>query len=429
MRFRTFSTLPGPLQQRRTLWLALACSLGLVLALYLAGGWRPYVSAPAGFHYGINSPFDMLAFLLPPGWWVQAQQALLILRTALAGWCICLYLVRHFGSSCRLFAPLSAGYAAAVYTGCIINLVWVDAALLLPLLLAAADRALREQGGQAMAALCFVCVVSNCYTAWPVCLFCLLYGLWQLLALPGALDWRRVCRAMRRLAAAMLPGVALALLLVLPVVITQYHSDAFQFLPGSADFGFGPMALAYCLFFGRYSSACAAAGMPYLYIGSAALMLALCYFLGSAPTRAKFVSALLTAGVAASYLLELPGVSWQNGDDLAVFPFRYGFLLSAMLILFAADTLVHAAPPVPALGAGLFLAAIYLLGYRGTVGSAARLWRLAAGAVLYLACCVLLRQRARHGWQRQAGKVLAVLMLADVVVSSCISLYGGFLWL
>ena len=46
MRFRTFSTLPGPLQQRRTLWLALACSLGLVLALYLAGGWRPYVSAP-----------------------------------------------------------------------------------------------------------------------------------------------------------------------------------------------------------------------------------------------------------------------------------------------------------------------------------------------------------------------------------------------
>ena len=117
--------------------------------------------------------------------------------------------------------------------------------------------------------------------------------------------------------------------------------------------------------------------MPYLYIGSAALMLALCYFLGTDSTRAKFVSAALTVGVAASYLLDLPGISWQNGDDLAVFPFRYGFLLSAMLVIFAADTLVHQSPPVPALGAGLFLAAIYLLGYRGTVGSAGT--NLAAG--------------------------------------------------
>ena len=100
-----------------------------------------------------------------------------------------------------------------------------------------------------------------------------------------------------------------------------------------------------------------------------------------------------------------------------------------MLVIFAADTLVHAPPPTPALGAALFLAAIYLLGYQGTVGSAARTWRLAAAAALYLGCCVLLRLRAKPGWQRRAAVLLALLLLADVVASSCITLYGGFLWL
>lgn len=420
---------PDRARTRHILWLGFACSLGVVLALYLAGGWRPYVNAPAGFHYGINSPCDAITLLLPPGRWVQTQQLLLILRAALAGWGICLYLTAHFSGGRWLFAPLCAGYAAAVYTGCIINLVWVDAALLLPLMLYAADRVLRDQRVRLLGVLCFVCVASNCYTAWPVCLFCLLYGLWQELCRPGRLDGALLRRRMWQMVRAMLPGTLLAFVLVLPVVILQYYSDAFQFLPASDRFGFSPMELAYCLFFGRYSSACAEVGMPYLYIGSAALMLALCYFLGTDSTRAKFATAVLAAGVTASYLLDLPGVSWRNGDDLAVFPFRYGFLLSAMLVILAADTLMHDPPPVPALGAGLFLAAIYLLGYQGTVGAAARTWRLAVCAGLYLSCCALLRLHTHPRRRRCADLLLTALLLADVCISSCISLYGGFLWL
>ena len=123
-----------------------------------------------------------------------------------------------------------------------------------------------------------------------------MYGLWQLLARPGRLDGRAFGRAVWDLARAMLPGMLLAVILVLPVVVLQYHSDAFQFVADPEAFGFEPMELAYCLFFGRYSAACAADGMPYLYIGSAALLLALCYFLGGDSTRAKFAAAALAAG-------------------------------------------------------------------------------------------------------------------------------------
>lgn len=77
----------------------------------------------------------------------------------------------------------------------------------------------------------------------------------------------------------------------------------------------------------------------------------------------------------------------------------------------------------------MFVLAIYLLGYRGTVGPAARLWRLGIGGGVYLACCALLRLRAQPRYRRSAGIFLTVLMLADVIVSSCITLYGAFLWI
>lgn len=416
--------------RRRTLQLSLLAGLGVLLALYLAGGWRPYVNAPSGFHYGINSPLDALTLLLPPGWRVLTQQGLLILRATAAGGVMCWYLMRHFDRADCLFAPMCAGYSAAVYTGCIINLVWVDAATLLPLMLDAADRSLRTGRVRRLFVLTFFCVAVNCYTAWPLCVYCLFYMIWQFLRRPGPMDWPGFFRAMGSGVKAMLPGMAVAFLLVLPVVLSQYQSDAFHLAASGEEFGFSPMELIYCLFFGRYSSACAAAGMPYLYIGSIVMMLALLYFMSNRDsTRAKFASAFLLVGILASYLFNLPGLTWQNGDDLAVFPFRYGFLLSAMLLILAADTVVQDPPPVSSLAAAMFVLAIYLLGYRGTVGHAARLWRLGIGGGLYLACCPLLRMRAQDRYRKAAGILLAVLILADTIASSCITLYGAFLWI
>lgn len=417
----------GDRDRRRTLGLTLLLGVGVLLALYLAGGWRPYVSAPAGFHYGINSPLDILTLLLPPGWRVLTQQGLLMLRAAAAGVVLCWYLIRHFDRVSGLFAPICAGYAAAVYTGCIINLVWVDAATLLPLMLDAADAALGAGRGRRLFVTTFVCVAVNCYTAWPLCLYCLFYLVWQFLCRPGRMDWPGLGRTLLIPLRTMLPAMVAAFALLSPVIWSQYRSDAFHLVAAGEGFGFAPMELVYCLFFGRYSSACAAAGMPYLYTGSVVLLLALLYFLGNDSTRAKFAGAFLVAGVAASYLVDLPGLTWQNGDDLAVFPFRYGFLLSAMLVILAADTVIHDPPPVSSLAAALFVLAIYLLGYRGTVGAAARTWRLAAAGGLYLACCPLLRMRAQR--RRTAGMLLAALMIADVTVSSCITLYGVFLWI
>ena len=208
---------------------------------------------------------------------------------------------------------------------------------------------------------------------------------------------------------AMLPGMLLAVILVLPVIVSSTTATLSSLWPTRTRSALSRW---------NWLTACFSGGIPppapptacRICISAARRCCWRCAISSAGDsTRAKFAAAALAAGGwRPATCWNCPASSWQNGDDLAVFPFRYGFLLSAMLVIFAADTLVHAPPPTPALGAALFLAAIYLLGYQGTVGSAARTWRLAAAAALYLGCCVLLRLRAKPGWQRRAAVLLAL---------------------
>lgn len=401
-----------------------ALSLLLLAALYAAGGCKPYTSAPAGFHYGINSPLDVLCFFLPAGRRLAGMQYLLMLRAAAAGAGMCWYLGRHAGKS-QLLAVLGAAYAAGVYTACIINVIWVDAAILLPLLLDAADLVLAGGRPFRLGAAVFFCVLTNCYTSWPLCVFVALYVVWQWCCRPGRLEPAGLGRALRAAACGVLPGVLAALACLSPVLLYQYHSEAFHFTDVVRRVSFSMESVVYCLFFGRYTLASASVGLPYLYVGVGLLSAAVLYFFGGAPTRAKFASAFLVVAVLFSYMVEIPGISWDNGADVAVFPFRYGFVFSAMLLIFAADTLLGDCPPPAAGAAFLAFMGIFVLGYRNNARAAFTPLRF---AVNLLACpaawgCLWLRQRSptrRRLW----GGAYGLLLLAELYAASCITLYG-----
>ena len=152
----------------------------------------------------------------------------------------------------------------------------------------------------------------------------------------------------------------------------------------------------------------------------------LLYFFNGDATRPKFISAFLLTGLAASYLAELPGISWLSGGDVTVFPFRYGFIFSALLLIFAADTLVKGPPEGGSVVASLVFTGIWMLGYKQYAGAAFSAGKLAMAAFLCLASCGFLWLRAhRPDKRRAASAALALLMLADVYASSCITLYGA----
>lgn len=393
--------------------------------LYRAAGFTPYSTAPAGYHYGINSPMEAVFLLLPMGVRAHAIQYFLLVRAAAAGTALCWFLRRHFASESRLLPFLCVAYGAGVYTACIINVAWLDAAILLPFMLDTTDGLAEGRGRLRFGIFVFVCVLSNCYTAWPLCLTCFVYLIWRCVAYPGPMDWRRLRHGVSGYLRGLIPGAAAALVCLLPVLWGYLHGGAFHISPEAREVGFAFQDVLYCLFYGRYSFSSASAGLPYIYSGMAGFALALLYFFNKDGTRQKFASSFFLVALAASYLIEMPGISWQNGEDLAVFPFRYGFVFSAILLLFAADTLIHGTPPIGSVLASLVFFGIWVLGYRQYVGAGASYGKLAMGIALYLASCVCLWLRDRCPRLRQgAAALLAVLILFDVYASSCITLYG-----
>jgi hypothetical protein len=405
--------------------LCLCLSIAMLAVLYLAGGAKPYTSAPEGFHYGINSPLDAICLLLPQSAHVLTLQLLLMLRAAVAGALLCWFLQRHYNAACRLLPFLCTGYAAGVYTGCIINVVWGDAAMLLPLLLDAVDRLIATGRSRRFGALIFLCIVMNCYTAWPLCLFCFLYLLAQWLALPEKPQKKHCMALIRSFLKGLLPGAGLALACVSPVVLRYLAGDAFRFSGPPKTVSFGVPDVLYCLFFGRYTLASASAGLPYVYSGMGVFALAFLVFFGSKPSRGKFAGAALLGLTSLSYLVELPGLTWSNGTDVTVFPFRYGFIFSVLVLYTAAEVLVRGGPEFTSILASWVPGAILLIGYRFNAGGAYTRGRMLAVLLFYLGSCVCLWIRDhRPAWRRAASAALALMMLADVYASSSITLYG-----
>ena len=137
----------------------------------LAGG-----STLGLFAYYMNSPFNLLYLLFPVRAIPWAAQLMFALRTALTGVTACFYLGRHFGSASRLLPAVSAGYSLCAF--CVVysqNILWMDVVLLAPLLLWAVDALLAAGRHWPLTGLVLAAALCNFYTAWELCLFCLLY--------------------------------------------------------------------------------------------------------------------------------------------------------------------------------------------------------------------------------------------------------------
>ena len=211
----------------------------------LAGG-----STLGLFAYYMSSPFNLLYLLFPVRAIPCVAQLMFALRTALTGVTACFYLGRHFGSASRLLPAVSAGYSLCAF--CVVysqNILWMDVVLLAPLLLWAVDALLAAGRHWPLTGLVLAAALCNFYTAWEVCLFCLLYFFWQ---------WacRRPAASLPRrfglFAASGALGAGLAAVLLLPALleVEQSKGDLFA-MTFSLQPLFALWQLPYRLFFGN----------------------------------------------------------------------------------------------------------------------------------------------------------------------------------
>lgn len=127
--------------------------------------------------YYTNSPLWYLLFLLPGELTPSQVDMMVFIRFALAGLTFFIYLSSHYKKRTVPMLAFSLGYAFSGYTFAFINqFMWMDAVVLLPLVLLGIEKLYRGEGGVILYTVSlFLTIYSNFYIAYAVCIFSVLW--------------------------------------------------------------------------------------------------------------------------------------------------------------------------------------------------------------------------------------------------------------
>lgn len=124
----------------------------------------------------LGNPLHLAALLAPHAWLREALTATLLLKLGLAGLSLCAYLRHASGRREPLAVAFSTAYALCGHTlGDYWNLLWMDALVLLPLVIWGLERLLRENKQGLYVAALALAVLCNWRAAIPAAGFALLW--------------------------------------------------------------------------------------------------------------------------------------------------------------------------------------------------------------------------------------------------------------
>ena len=380
------------------------------------------------FAYYMASPFNLLILLAPTRMIPQMVQLMFLLRTACTGAAFCFFVQKHYDSASPLLPVLSQGYALCAY--CVVysqNIIWMDVAMLAPLVLWALEQLVDTGRHWPLFWLVLACILLNFYTAWEVCLFSVLYFFWYWAASPrlAGRSRRLLGRRLGAFAATGVLAAGLAMALLYPALVEIEESKGALFgMDFTLGTNFSLPQLLYQFFFGNFFWEDVTNGLPNIYCGVFCAVLAVLFFLsGKVSRREKLASAGMLAALVLSFWVNGIDLVWHGFKEPVWFPYRYSFLFSLFLLVLAARALLDARPRFWALGAAAALGAVWLAGYHASAGETFSVLKLAACAGVWygtLACLWLLGAKRTGALLGAAG--LCVLACGDMTANSTLAL-------
>ena len=134
------------------------------------------------FFYYLSSPFNLLILLISKKDIINFMNMLIIVKISLSGLAMYYYLKRKVGKDNSLNLIFSLCYVFTGYNlSFIINVFWFDIVLLAPLVLIGLENILDDKSPLLYMITLFLCILANYYMAYMLCIFVVLYYLYELL--------------------------------------------------------------------------------------------------------------------------------------------------------------------------------------------------------------------------------------------------------
>ncbi len=291
------------------------------------------------FSYYVSSPLSLLTLLVPNEAMPVGLLFLAALKIALAGLSFALFARKRFpvpgtavvfGAVCYALMSYNAVYAICI--------MWLDGVIWLPLILLALERILAGRGAGPFVAALTACFISTWYISYMVGIFCALYLCARLFVLrPGK---GALLKILERFFGGAACALALTAWLWLPTFLAMFNG---KFSGGSMGYdgllACTPLDILGQLRMGQYRSISYGAA-PYIFCGTAALVLAAAYFFFRRfPLREKISNGAMLAVLGLSMLLSPLDKAWHLFQRPNWFPFRYSFVVSFALVYLAVQAL------------------------------------------------------------------------------------------
>ena len=300
------------------------------------------------YDYYVASPFALLLGLFPERMMLEALLALFMLKAALCGFFMGLYLHKHAAGKPNQLVILLFSLMYALSSYCIVqqhNSMWIDAVLFLPLLALGIESLIRYGKFRLYVFSLAITVWSNFYIGYMVVIFTVLYCFYDYFAHNRNNEnnplgeKNHFIKTFGRVMVWSVLAIGMAAL----VILSARYSLAF----GKSDFSDPSWEITQKIdlfeFFQKFLpcsyDTVRPAGRPIVYCGILTVMLIPAYFMSKKfSAREKVASALLILFFIASFATSTLDLIWHGFQKPNWLNFRYSFMLCFILIALAYRT-------------------------------------------------------------------------------------------
>lgn len=288
--------------------------------------------------YYLMSPFNLILLLFSTSRLPEAVEIITLLKIGCCG--LTMYLLINSRHKSRMSLLFSNAYALMSYNMVYQqNIMWLDGVLLLPLVLLGIGRIIQKKSSLLYMAALVMAILTNYYIGYMICIFSVLYFLYESLTGNGAFKIRNWLGISARFSVASLFSGGLCAVLLLPVLKSLEG--------GKAVFSLSALNLSTCfhwsdfllkLFPGSMDYEQIKYGLPNVFCGTIILLLAVFFFLGSTIQIKKKAGALLICiTLFLSFYIDGLQLIWHGLNYPTWFPYRYSFVFCSFLILISGD--------------------------------------------------------------------------------------------
>ncbi|MBS2532243.1 YfhO family protein [Catenulispora sp. NF23] len=285
------------------------------------------------FAYYLASPFSLLVAFFPEQYIPEAMVLIILLKVGTGASAMACYLHRMTPSgSRRLAAGFAVPYAVSAWTvSYSFNIMWLDALYLLPLLMIASESLLRRGRVFPLAALAGAAALINYYMFGIMVPFLACYLAIRYVGGDRVVRRTGAGRFAVKCGAALGVGIAIAGVLLLPTYygLVNGRTNVLGQDPIPVPLPWSTQAAR--LFGGTFDWF---QGSPNLAAGTAVLVAASLFpFLRRIPRRERLGFVALAALLMAASQNQIVYLLFHDGERPNAFPFRYGFMVAALLVM------------------------------------------------------------------------------------------------